>query len=116
MFAQVRLARDFEGLGDRMGHFIAAMGESGYEFELMDEDGESMIAYGVAFADRRSITAEAYWDEDEGASAACAFHDDGTVFVLAQSRVGGIVEVERTPSSGQITSSTSPSGTPGGDR
>ena len=95
MFAQLRSASDFADVCDRSQRFVAAMAASGYQLRLLDEDGESMISHGVALVDGRSITTQAFWDEDEGPSAACAFHDEGAHLVLAQSRASGLVEVER---------------------
>ena len=94
MFAELRSASSFADVSAGAQRFVARAEMSGFQFRLLDEDGESMISYGVDLGNARSVTAQAYWDEDEGPSVSCVFHEGTSHVVFAQSRVGGVVEVE----------------------
>lgn len=95
MFAELCSASSFADVSAGAQRFVAGAKVSGYQFRLLDEDGDSMISYGVDLGNGRSVTTQAYWDEDEGPSATCVFHEGSSHVVFAQSRVGGVVEVER---------------------
>lgn len=93
MFAELRPASGFADVRAGARRFVAAAEESGFQFILLDEDGESMISYGVELGNARSVAVQAYWDDEEGPSATCVFHEGGSQVVFAQALVGGVVEV-----------------------
>lgn len=77
-FRSVGGAVDFENVCLRAFEFSLQMSAAGYSYELLDEDGESMLAFGCVLMDGRSIASFVHWSLELGPSVSWTFFSDET--------------------------------------
>ena len=93
-FERVREARSFREVRLGIEGVVQAMGQSGYDVRLLDDDAESMISYGGQLGESSALTLQAYWDDGEGASLSFVFRDGDRQLVWAATERGGVIEVD----------------------
>src|SRR5262245_52329041 len=86
-------ARSLEDLYSGAHARATELGESGLTVQLLDENAETMVVYGLKVTSAYSVTIQSTWDEEEGPSVVCSFMGSGEPINIAADG-GGVVELD----------------------
>jgi len=71
--ATISGARRYDEVHTRAATVANEMAAAGFRMNLLDEDAESMVAYGATISSSERIVIQCFWDATDGVSASISF-------------------------------------------
>lgn len=91
-YRRIGSSKRYKDVQARCDGLASDMRGLGYDVSFLDEDGETMVVYGVALRGDDALTIHAYWDDDDGGSISCLLSGPRGAVTLAMDERQQLVE------------------------